>query len=133
MEFRTNKKTGQVFSVSGKKHTKLHGSPKSTGIKKVRYFRPTSEARVVPAHPKTFLDLVGSTGLAESGMHNSGMISDLGGVHTEDPDTRGAMSTNYQAGGDVEYFARYHIEWIDGKQYLIPNLTGKKKIKCLYL
>jgi len=32
-EFRTNKKTGQAFPVSGKKNSKLHGSTKSSGKK----------------------------------------------------------------------------------------------------
>lgn len=62
-------------------------------IKPVRYYGDRSENTVI-IKPKLFLDKTGSTGLLETIagkgnyiQHNSGTISDLGGVHSELPDS----------------------------------------------
>jgi len=62
-------------------------------IKPVRYYGDRSENTVI-IKPKLFLDKAGSTGLLETIagkgnyiQHNSGIISDLGGVHSESPDS----------------------------------------------
>ncbi len=92
---------------------------KTTKIKPLNYYK-NPDNNHVDMTPKQYLDLASSKGL-DVGMHNSGIISDLGGVHSDDPTLYHSMSRNYQAGGDAEHGEKYHSEWIDGKQYLMPK------------
>jgi|GEM_PF-3991177 hypothetical protein len=102
-----------------KKESPFH---KETNIKPLAYHQ-NEENNHITITPKQYLDLTSSTGLEARGnrMHNSGIVSDLGGIHSDDPKLHSSMSRNYQAGGDAEHFAKHHYEWIDGEQYVMPK------------